>query len=230
MFLSCMLLGLVLPVFGADEEPWLVESKGAVAPIKRERMLWADRMQYKSIAEICDEPVIEIERWVNGPPKDWTGKFVLVEVWATWCPPCRRSLPLLEYFHEKYQDELVVVSICETDENALKEMAGPVKLADLKAPLAIDTHRRFANALGVYGIPHAVLIEPTAGIVLWEGMPTQIGAELSDERMAKILANLKNPAVKEKIPPKAPFTFKTCPPDPNKKYRPPPENVGNAGW
>jgi len=228
--LSCLLFGLVCPVFGADDEPWLVESKGAVTPIKRERMLWADRMQYKSIAEICGEPVIEIERWVNTPPKDLTGKFVLVKVWATWCPPCRRSLPLLEYFHEKYKDELVVVSICETDEKALQEMAGPVKLADLKAPLAVDTHRRFANALGVYGIPHAVLIEPTAGIVLWEGMPTQIGAELSDERMAKILANLKNPAVKEKIPPKAPFEFKACPPDPNKKYRSPPENVGNAEW
>jgi len=228
--LFCLLLGWVLPVFGADDEPWLVESKGAVTPIKRERMLWADKMQYKTIAEIGGEPVIEIERWVNDPPKDLTGKFVLVEVWATWCPPCRRSLPLLEYFHEKYKDELVVVSICETDEAALKEMTGPVKLADLKAPLAVDTHRRFANALGVYGIPHAVLIEPTAGIILWEGMPTQIGAELSDERMAKILANLKSPAVKERIPQKAPFAFKTGPPDPNKKYRPPPENVGNAGW
>ena len=228
--LFCLLLGLVCPLFGADDEPWLVESKGAVVAPNRERMLWADRMQYRSIAEICDEPVIEIERWVNAPPKDLTGKFVLVEVWATWCPPCRRSLPLLEYFHEKYKDELVVVSICETDEKALKEMAGPLKSADLKAPLAVDTHRRFANALGVYGIPHAVLIEPTAGIVLWEGMPTQIGAELSDEKMAKILANLKSPAVQAKIPQKAPFEFKAMPPDPNKKYRPPPENVGNAGW
>ena len=228
-FLFSLLFGLTLPLFGADDKPWLIESKDRPAVPKRERMLWADSVQYKSIAEIGGEPVIEIERWVNDPPKDLTGKFVLIEVWATWCPPCRRSLPLLEYFHEKYKDELVVVSICETDEEALKNMAGSVKLADIKAPLAVDTHRRFANALGVYGIPHAVLIEPVMGAVLWEGMPTQIGAELSDTVMDKILANLKNPAVRERIPPKAPFEFKAGPPDPNKKYRPAPERVGNAG-
>jgi thiol-disulfide isomerase/thioredoxin len=228
-FLSCLLLGLSLPLFGADDQPWLVESKDRPAIPKRERMLWADSVQYKSIAEICDEPVIEIERWINAPPKDLTGKFVLIEVWATWCPPCRRSLPLLQYFHEKYKDELVVVSICETDEEALKKMEGTTKLADIKAPLAVDTHRRFANALGVYGIPHVVLVEPIMGAVLWEGMPTQIGAELSDEVMAKFLANLKDPAVRAKIPPKALFEFKAGPPNPNKKYRPAPEKVGNAG-
>jgi thiol-disulfide isomerase/thioredoxin len=228
-FLSCLLFGLSLPVYGADDKPWLVESKDRIAVQNRERMLWADSMRMKSVAEICGEPVIEIERWVNEPPKDLTGKFVLIEVWATWCPPCRRGLPLLEYFHEKYKDELVVVSICQTDEEALKNMEGPLKLADMKAPLAVDTHRRFANALGVYGIPHAVLIDPVMGVVLWEGMPTQIGAELSDEVMAKILANLKNPAVQARMPKKAPFEFKTCAPDPGKKYRPAPANVYNAG-
>jgi hypothetical protein len=138
-------------------------------------------------------------------------------------------LPLLEYFHEKYKDELVVISICETDEEALKKMEGSLKLAEMKAPLAVDTHRRFANALGVYGIPHAVLIDPIMGVVVSEGMPTQIGAELSDDVMGKILANLKNPAVQAKIPQKAPFEFKAWPPDPAKKYRPAPEKVGNAG-
>jgi len=102
-------------------------------------------------------------------------------------------------------------------------------LTAIKAPLAVDTHRRFANALGVYGIPHAVLIEPIMGAVLWEGMPTQIGAELSDEVMTKILANLKNPTVRERLPQKAPFEIKTGPPNPEKKYKPAPERVGNAG-
>ena len=226
---SCLLFSLTLPLSGADEKPWLVESQDRPVVPKRERMLWADSVQYKSVAEICGEPVIEVERWVNEPPKDLTGKFVLIEVWATWCPPCRRSLPLLQYFHEKYKDELVVVAICEMDEKALKEMEGPLKLADIKTPLAVDTHRRFANALGAYGIPHAVLIEPVMGAVLWEGMPTQIGAELSDEMMSKILANLKNPAVQAKIPQKAPLEFKAMPPDPNKRYRDPPDKVINAG-
>jgi len=226
---SCVLFGLMSTLFGADDKPWLVESKDRIAVPQRERMLWADSVQFKSVAEILGEPVIEIERWVNEPPKDLAGKFVLIEVWAVWCPPCRRGLPLLEYFHEKYKDELVVVSICECNEESLQKMEGPLKLADMKASLAVDTHRRFANALGVYGIPHAVLIEPVMGAVLWEGMPTQIGAELSDEVMARFLANLKNPAVQARLPEKATFEFKAMPPDPNKQYRPGPERVTYAG-
>ena len=217
-FCSCLLFCFASFVLGQDSKPWLVESAGRTAVPQRQRMLWADSVQYKSIAEICGEPIIEIERWVNEPPKDLRGKFVLIEVWATWCPPCRRGLPLLEYFHEKYKNELVVISICETDENALKNMEGSLKLAEMKAPLAVDTHRRFANALGVYGIPHAVLIEPVMGAVLWEGMPTQIGAELSDDVMERFLKNLQNPALRARIPENSPFEFKAMPPDSNKKY------------
>ncbi|MDR0520667.1 MAG: TlpA family protein disulfide reductase [Planctomycetaceae bacterium] len=225
---SLLTVSLTVPVFGQmtlKELPWLAESQGKTALPKRERMLWADSVLFKNITDICGSPVIEMEHWVNAPPKDITGKFVLVEMWATWCPPCRRSLPLLEYFHEKYKDQLVVVSICETDEASLKKMEGEIKLADMKAPLAVDTKRRFANALGVYGIPHAVLIEPIEGIVLWEGMPTQIGFELSDEKLGKILSNLNNPAVQKKLPKTPPFEFKACPPDPKKKYRAAPEKT-----
>ncbi|MDR1963257.1 MAG: TlpA family protein disulfide reductase [Planctomycetaceae bacterium] len=232
-------LFVILTVFSVSgqaqdsiEQPWLVETteivkKGIPVP-NRAQMLWANSVRFQNIAEVLGGPV-EVERWVNEPPKDLTGKFVLIEVWATWCPPCRRSLALLEYFHEKYQNELVVLSICETDEEALKKMEGPTKLANIKAPLAVDTHRRFANQLGVWGIPHAVLIEPINGAVLWEGMPTQIGYELSDAKLGKILANLKKPAVIAKLPKTAPFELKACPPDPNKPNEKPKSPMQSAG-
>lgn len=213
------------------EKPWLVESAriGDDMPKPtRQRMLWAKSVQFQTIREILNGP-IEVDAWVNEPPKDLAGKFVLVEVWATWCSPCRRSLPLLEYYHEKYKDDLVVISICEEGVEALKKLEGPLKMDDLKAPLAVDPHRRFANALGVYGIPHAVLIEPIQGAVLWEGMPTQIGYELSDERLGKILANRKRLAEAGKLPETAPFEFKVCPPDPDKPNLRPGDRLRSAG-
>ena len=126
--LTLFVLVLTFSLFGA--EPWLVESARLPAGSEaknRPRMIWADSFKFQYIADVVGGP-IEVERWVNAPPKDYAGKFVLVEVWATWCPPCRRSLPLLEYFQEKYKDDIVVVSICETDENALKRVILEIKL------------------------------------------------------------------------------------------------------
>jgi thiol-disulfide isomerase/thioredoxin len=193
-----------------DKQPWLAESANLIGGTnlpERSRMLWANSVKYQTISEIVNG-TIEIEYWANKPPKDITGKFVLIEVWATWCPSCRRSLPLLEFFQKKYEKELVVVSICETDKNELEKMEGKVKFKDMKATVAVDTKRRFADALGVKGIPHAVLIEPVSGAVLWEGMPTQINFELSDEIMAKYISALKNPNIIKNLPKEAPFKFK----------------------
>ena len=208
--------------------PWLVESVGVPANsavFNRERQIWADSHLFEGLADFT-KPEIPVERWVNDAPKeaDLVGKYLFVEVWATWCPPCRRSLPLLNFYQEKFKDKLVVVAICETDEKALSEMEkidGVLKVKDMKFHLAIDTARRFANRLGVFGIPHAVLIEPTEGVIVWEGMPTWIGYELDDATLGKYLA--VGDKIKEagKMPKKSPVTFKAMPPDPGEKNEKP---------
>jgi thiol-disulfide isomerase/thioredoxin len=167
-----------------EKKPWLVESAGLPPEhpaFRRPRMIWADSFQW------VEAPEIEVEEWITEKPR-LDGKYILVECWATWCPPCRRSLPLLNYYHEKYKDELAVISICETDREALEIMEEPLELEDIDFHLAVDTQRRFADALGVFGIPHAVIIEPQHGVVIWEGMPTLPGYELSEDIIERILA------------------------------------------
>ena len=205
------------------KEPWLVES-AALPPnhpaFQRQRMIWAESWF------LNDAPEIEIEKWVTDPPGDLAGKFVFVEVWATWCPPCRRSLPLLNFYHEKYGDDLVVIAICETDEDAIKAMQGPLALKDVKFHLAVDTGRRFANKLGVYGIPHAVILEPQFGAVVWEGMPTQPGHELSDKKIEKILAIRKQLAEAGKLPKESPVKIRVSAPPP----KPEQKTSANPAW
>jgi thiol-disulfide isomerase/thioredoxin len=203
-----------------EKEPWLVESAGLTPghpALQRKRMIWADSWLYVDVPEIM--PEIDIEHWVGPPPADMAGKYVLIEVWATWCPPCRRSLPYLNYLHEKYGDELVVVSICETDKEALEKMEKPLKLGDIKFHLAVDTGRRFADKLGVYGIPHAVILEPQFGAVIWEGMPTQPGHELTQEKIEKMLAVGKKLRNAGRMPKESPLKFKIS--EPEKKVTPP---------
>ncbi len=161
----------------AELSPW--EKRATERP----KRLWADTFLW------AEAPKIEVESWYNDAPEaNYKSKYILLEVWATWCPPCRRSLPMLNHWQEKFGDELCVITICETDAKAIDEMVGDLKGKDLKFHVGIDLQKRTYKALGVFGIPHAVIIEPQYGCVIWEGMPNQPGHELTDEIIEKILA------------------------------------------
>ncbi|MGL6197091.1 MAG: TlpA family protein disulfide reductase [Thermoguttaceae bacterium] len=72
-----------------EKTPWLCESVGLTpshAAFSRPRMIWANSLRFVPINEAVEGDVI-VERWVNEPPKDLAGKYVMIEVWATWCPP-----------------------------------------------------------------------------------------------------------------------------------------------
>ena len=128
-----------------------------------------------------------MEEWYGAAPPPLTGKYVLVDFSASWCPACRREIVELNHWFQKFGKELVVISIYETDRTSIDNLAGAYKGKDLQYYVGIDTKRRTANALGVFGIPHAVLIEPLYGGVIWEGMPNQPGYELTDEIIEKVL-------------------------------------------
>ena len=48
-------------------------------------------------------PALVVEKWLTDEPAT-QGKYVLIEFWATWCPPCRKSIPKLNEFHQKFPD------------------------------------------------------------------------------------------------------------------------------
>jgi cytochrome c biogenesis protein CcmG, thiol:disulfide interchange protein DsbE len=110
-------------------------------------------------------PLFAVEKWLT-PAPDIKGKFVLIDYWATWCGPCRRSIPQLNHFYEKYRDRLVVIGITDETEEAVRRMTDP----HIEYAVAIDPQARMMKALEITGIPHCILMDPNH-IVRYEGMP-----------------------------------------------------------
>lgn len=115
-----------------------------------------------------------------GAKPDLAGKPMLLEFWATWCPPCRKSIPHLNELWGKYKDRgLEIVGV--TDEPAQK-VRSFMRSMPMDYHVASDTTGRLGEKLGVTGIPHAFLVNKE-GVIVWEGHPMS----LTDAEVEKVL-------------------------------------------
>jgi thiol-disulfide isomerase/thioredoxin len=110
-------------------------------------------------------PEFQIEKWLTPQPTT-DGKFVLIDFWATWCEPSRRSISILNSLQKEFADRLVVIGVSDEKEVAVHRMRSPT----IEYAVAIDTQARMKRELRITGIPHSILIDP-AGIVRFEGDP-----------------------------------------------------------
>jgi len=109
-------------------------------------------------------PEIQAAYWLNTDPlrlADLRGKIVVLEFWATWCPPCRTTIPHLIKMYEAYKDKGVVfVSLT----NEPREKVEPF-VKKMNMPYPIGGGSPSGRAYGVQGIPHAFIIAPSGEAV-----------------------------------------------------------------
>lgn len=135
-------------------------------------------------AELFDPAApLKIAKWVKGQPVDVKdGKHVyVIEFWATWCGPCRVSIPHLTELQKKYKDKGVVL-VGVSDETEAKVKPFVEKQGEkMDYRVAIDdergTSKGYMQAFNVGGIPHAFIVDKS-GKMVWHGHP--MGGELEN--------------------------------------------------
>ena len=94
---------------------------------------------------------------------DYKGKTVLINAWATWCPPCRAEMPDLEnYYRQQKDNNFVILAINAGD--TLEQTQGFARSNNLSFPVLLDPDVQILQALGITGFPTSILIDPD-GIV-----------------------------------------------------------------
>lgn len=125
-------------------------------------------------------PPLAIKKWVQGGAvKINRGRVYVVEFWATWCGPCRTSIPHLNELHHRFQGrDVTLIGVTQVDkrqsladvEKFLKEQGDKMAYT-----VAVDNNRKtwqaYMDAFGENGIPHAFVVD-RQGKIVWHGYPT----------------------------------------------------------
>ena len=92
------------------------------------------------------------------------GNYVLIDMWASWCAPCKGEVPYLKHLHNQYKDcGLTIVGIFTWDKP--ENMAKAIEEEGMTWPQIIDTEKIAMEQYQVTGIPTLVLLSPEGGIL-----------------------------------------------------------------
>ncbi len=111
-------------------------------------------------------------------------KVVLVNVWATWCGPCRHEIPELQQLHEHYSPrglEVVGVSVDESGVESVRDFVA--EQAKMTYPVVLDAEGKITNLLETSVLPTSVLVD-RSGKIVWK----KFGAIMQgDEELKKAI-------------------------------------------
>lgn len=126
---------------------------------------------------------------------DWKGKVVLIDFWATWCGPCRKSFPSMQKLYETYKNNpnvtFAIVNVWERTEDRLKVVNDFLqKNPNLKFPVYMDKDDSVVGRYGVTGIPTKFFLGKDGRIQFKEVgyLPEEQFIEESSNRIELLLA------------------------------------------
>lgn len=141
-----------------------------------------------SLREGAEAPDFELTTLDGKPVKlsDYRGKKVILNFWATWCPPCKAEMPHMQKFYEEYQDdnvEILAVNLTNMDKGR-DDIEAFVKEYGLTFPIPLDEE-------GNAGTTYQAFTIPTSYILDEKGIITKKIVGPMDENMMKDLTGVK---------------------------------------
>lgn len=122
-------------------------------------------------AEIAEKPTIGLEVGKLAPDfqlqmltggsvklSDFRGKRVLINFWATWCPPCRAEMPDMEKFYQEKDIVILAVNLTESESN-LEDVEDFSDEYKLTFPILMDTNLVAADLYAIRPIPTTYMID-----------------------------------------------------------------------
>jgi thiol-disulfide isomerase/thioredoxin len=108
------------------------------------------------------------------------GKVVLLNLWATWCGPCREEIPELQEIHNRYAPKNFEVIGVSVDESGIESVREFVRDHEMTYPVVLDAESKLANLFQTSMIPTSVVLDRN-GRIVWK----KVGAILPGDQELK---------------------------------------------
>jgi len=142
-------------------------SPGKVAAAAKEAGAEAPQSGPAEVGSVMPQYTVNYLTGTHVPLTSERGKVVFLNLWATWCPPCRAEIPELQKLHNQYEAngfEVLGVSLDEAGISVVKQFAVDNQMT---YPLAIDPEGKIGNILQTSVLPTSVLID-RSGKIIWK--------------------------------------------------------------
>jgi peroxiredoxin len=115
---------------------------------------------------------------------DFRGKKVILNFWATWCPPCRAEMPDIQNFYSQNSDKVVLAVNLTSTEKDFGNVAKFIKEYGITFPVVLDKESKTATMYQISAIPTSYIID-TNGVI-----QQKIVGPMNYEMMTKVLAQI----------------------------------------
>ena len=117
------------------------------------------------------------------------GKYIYIDLWATWCGPCREQIPFLQKIEEQYKGkniEFVSISIdAQKDKEKWSKFVTEKQLGGIQLLAENEWESQFLKAYGIFSVPTFILLDPAGNIV------NAYAPKPSDDKLIDLFNSLK---------------------------------------
>lgn len=133
----------------------------------------ASNTDFSTVPVQVDFPAPELTlTTLDGTPaslSDYLGSVVLVNLWATWCPPCREEMPTLQAFYDEYRSDGFVLLAIDQGETS-QQVIPFVKEFDLDFLIWLDTGSEAGRVFETMNLPSSYVIDRSGRVrLMWIG-------------------------------------------------------------
>lgn len=144
----------------------------------------------KKLGEGAVAPNITL-RLLTGETKtlqDYRGKVVVLDFWATWCAPCRFTMPKMIQFYHRHRNQNVEVIGVAVDVNSPADVEAFVREMGVNYPIALDTNASAKSAFQINSLPTLFIIDKEGNILArLEGYDPQNTIQVMEETVQRAL-------------------------------------------